>query len=164
MSSNYHRIGYFLLGFCTRFLFTNVYKKLFGIYYVLFRSWFICKNQKRPGFYTLTEIIFINNSRSKQNKKNPQHPFVAIAKRKNDSPLQFNTGECTFCFSLYIFLGPLTCSRLKIFIALHALSWKYFALIETKIWGKKFCATFYELYLLVTKYISFCWKSYYIYW
>ena len=27
----------------------------------------MCKNKKRPGFYTLTENIFINNSRSKQN-------------------------------------------------------------------------------------------------
>ena len=32
----------------------------------------------RPGFYTLVCYIFINNSRSKQNKKNPEHPFVDI--------------------------------------------------------------------------------------
>ena len=50
------------------------------IYFILFRSWFICKNKKRPGFYTLTKTIFINNSRSKQNKKNSEHPFVGIVK------------------------------------------------------------------------------------
>ena len=69
--------------------------------------------------------------------KNSKHPFVAIVKQKNDSPLQLNTEECTFRFSLYIFLWPLTCSRLKIFIAWHALSWKYFALIERKSCGKE---------------------------
>ena len=37
-SSNYRRTEYFLLGFCTPFLFTNVYKRMFGIYLVLFRS------------------------------------------------------------------------------------------------------------------------------
>ena len=35
---------------------------------------------KRPGFYTFIVYIFINNSRSKQNAKNPEHPFVDIIK------------------------------------------------------------------------------------
>ena len=65
-------------------------------------------------------------------------------KQEHDSPLQLNTEECTFHFSFYIFVGPLTCSRLKIYIALRALSWKYLELIERKSAGKKFCATFYE--------------------
>ena len=34
----------------------------------------------RPGFYTVIFYTFINNSRSKQNKKNPTHPFVDITK------------------------------------------------------------------------------------
>ena len=63
-SSNYRRVQYFLLGFCTLFLFTNVYKRLFGIYFILFRSWFIYKYKKRLRLYTLTETIFINNLRS----------------------------------------------------------------------------------------------------
>ena len=33
-----------------------------------------------PGFYALVFYIFINNSRSKQNLKNPRHPFVDIGK------------------------------------------------------------------------------------
>ena len=37
------------------------------------------KIEKRPGFYTLTESIFINSS-SKQIKKNSEHPFVGIVK------------------------------------------------------------------------------------
>ena len=37
---------------------------------------------KRPGFYTLVFYTFINNSSSKQNKKNPTHPFVDITKHK----------------------------------------------------------------------------------
>ena len=40
----------------------------------------MCEYKKRPGFYTLTEIIFINNSRSKQNKKYSEHPFLGIVK------------------------------------------------------------------------------------
>ena len=32
----------------------------------------------RPGFYALVFYIFINNSRSKQNKKNPKHAFLDI--------------------------------------------------------------------------------------
>ena len=38
------------------------------------------KIKKRPGFYTLVFYIFINNSRPKQNKKNPEHAFVEIVK------------------------------------------------------------------------------------
>ena len=36
---------------------------------------------KRPGFYSLTEARFINNSGSNQNKKkNPEYPFVDTGK------------------------------------------------------------------------------------
>ena len=38
------------------------------------------QKSKRPGFYTLVFYIFINNLRSKQNKNNPEHPFVDIVK------------------------------------------------------------------------------------
>ena len=38
------------------------------------------KIKKRPGFYTLVFYTFINNSRSKQNKKNPTQAFVDITK------------------------------------------------------------------------------------
>ena len=51
-----------------------------GFFLILFRSGVICQNQKRPGFCILTETRFINNSRSKQNKENPEHLFVYIVK------------------------------------------------------------------------------------
>ena len=38
------------------------------------------KNVTRPGFYALVFQIFINNSKSKQNEKNPEHPFVDTGK------------------------------------------------------------------------------------
>ena len=38
------------------------------------------KSLDKPGFYTLVFYTFINNSRSKQNKKNPTHPIVDIIK------------------------------------------------------------------------------------
>ena len=40
--------------------------------------------------------------------------------------------KSTFHYSFYIFHGPIICSPLKISIPLSVLSWKYFALIETK--------------------------------
>ena len=35
---------------------------------------------RRPGSYSLTETRFINNSESKQSKKNPEHPFLDTGK------------------------------------------------------------------------------------
>ena len=54
-----------------------MYKKVFKIFFILFKSWVIYKNKKWPGFYTLIFYIFINNSRSKQN---PEQLFVDIVK------------------------------------------------------------------------------------
>ena len=59
---------------------SNVYRRMCGTFFLSFRSWVICKNLKRPGFYTLVFYTFINNSRSKQNKKNSTHSFVGITK------------------------------------------------------------------------------------
>ena len=53
---------------------------VFGIFAVFFRSSVIPKKLKRPGFYTLVFYIFINNSRSKQNEKNPEQALVGIIK------------------------------------------------------------------------------------
>ena len=87
-SSNYPTVQCFLLKLRTRFLFTSVYKRVCGIFFVSFRSWVICKNFKRPGFYTLVFYTFINNSRSKQNKKIPTHAFVDITKQKTCAKFQ----------------------------------------------------------------------------
>ena len=51
-----------------------------GIFFISFRSWITCQSLKIPGFYTLVFYTFINNSRSKQNKKDPTHPLVDITK------------------------------------------------------------------------------------
>ena len=79
-SSNYPTVQYFLPKLRTRFLLSTVYKRLCGIFVILFRSWVICKNQKRTGFYSLVFYFSINNSRSKQNKKKTPHTFVDITK------------------------------------------------------------------------------------
>ena len=81
-SLNYRRVKYFLLNSCTRFLLINVYKSVFETFFILFRSWIICKNLKCLGFYTLTEIIFINSSRSKQHKKTPNILLQTLLSRK----------------------------------------------------------------------------------
>ena len=87
-SSNYPTVQYFLLKLPTRFLLTNVYKSVSGIFFILFGSSVICKNQNRSGFYTLVFYIVINNSRSKQTKKNPEHPFWDIIKWKTCAKFQ----------------------------------------------------------------------------
>ena len=48
--------------------------------FILFRSWVINKNVKRRVCRNRLFFIFANNSRSKQNLKNPEHPFVDIGK------------------------------------------------------------------------------------
>ena len=45
-SSNYHRVKYFLLKFPSRYLLNNVYKKVFGVSFILLRSW-VNKNIKK---------------------------------------------------------------------------------------------------------------------
>ena len=49
-------------------------------FFILFRSWVINKSVKSECVETRSFLIFANNSRSKQNKKNPTHPFVDITK------------------------------------------------------------------------------------
>ena len=75
-SSNYPTVQYFSLKFCTRSLLNNVYKKVCGIFMIFFRSWV----KKDLVSTTLVFYTFINNSRSKWNKKNPIHAFVDITK------------------------------------------------------------------------------------
>ena len=81
-SSSYPAVQCFLLNLHTRFLLTNAYKRGCGIFFILFRSWVICKNLKRPGFYKLVFYTFINNSRSKQNKKIPHNLLETLLSRK----------------------------------------------------------------------------------
>ena len=99
-SSNYRRVQYFLLKLHTHFLLTNVYKR------VLFRFSVIWKNKKRPGFYTLVFYIFINRSRSKQNKKNSEHFFVDIVNQETCANFQqkiLNFVAVAACESFHIF-------------------------------------------------------------
>ena len=70
----------FLLKFCTRFVLSDVYKRVCGIFFILFRSVVINKSVKNECAETRSFLIFANNSRSKQNKKNPTYAFVDIGK------------------------------------------------------------------------------------
>ena len=114
-SSDYHTFQYFLLKLCTWVLLSNVYKSVCGICFILFRSWVICKNLKRTGFCKLAFYIFINNSRSRQNKKNPAHTFVDITKsRKRVQNFSKN-------IKLY---GSWSLSKFSIFQTKILVSWK----------------------------------------
>ena len=69
-SSNYPTNQYFLPKLRKSFLLTNVYKSVYGIFlFCLDLELFEKKTKKKPGFWKLVFYTFINNSRSKQNKK-----------------------------------------------------------------------------------------------
>ena len=56
-SSNYHRVK-FLAEILYTFPTYQCLKKDVQDFFVLFRTWVICKNLKRPGFYTIIETMF----------------------------------------------------------------------------------------------------------
>ena len=56
--------------------------------FFLFRFWSINKNVKNDHVEARLFLIFANNSRSKQNKKNPEHPFVGTGKQETCAKFQ----------------------------------------------------------------------------
>ena len=79
-SSNYYRVQYFLLKLRTPFLLTNVYKRVFGIFFILFRSWVTCKNKKTlVSTYSFFTFLLITQDLNKI-KKNPKYAFIDIVK------------------------------------------------------------------------------------
>ena len=81
-SSNYPRVQYFLLKLRTRFLLTNVYKRVCGIFLFYLDLELFAKIKKdlvsTHSFFTL---LLITQDLNKI-KKNPTHPFVDILSRK----------------------------------------------------------------------------------
>ena len=73
-SSNYPTNQYFLLKLRTRFPLTNVYKRVGGIFLFCLDLELFAK-VKKAWFDTPVFYVFINNSRSKQNKKTPSTLF-----------------------------------------------------------------------------------------
>ena len=82
ITTNYHKIEYFLLKFCTHLPF-YLPVSVKTCFLVLFRSYAIRKADDHPVskhpqnqfFY-----VFIKNSRSNQNKNDLEHPFVDTVK------------------------------------------------------------------------------------
>ena len=72
-------VDYFLLIFAHVSYLPTSTKGGLGFFILFFGFELLANIKKRPGFYTLTETFFINNSKSKQNKKNNEHPFVGTA-------------------------------------------------------------------------------------
>ena len=79
-----------MLKFCKHFLLNNVRKRVLRVFFfILFRIWVICQNKiKTLVSKQFTAIKFINNSRSKQNKKNPEHAFKYTGKQETRVKLQ----------------------------------------------------------------------------
>ena len=78
-SSNYPTVQYFLLKLRTRFLLTNVYKRVCGIF-LFCLDLELFEKIKKTWFLHTRFYIFIKNSRSKENFKSPEHPFLDIIK------------------------------------------------------------------------------------
>ena len=94
-SSNYPTVQYFSLKLCTRFLFTNVYKRLSSISFILSRSWFINKNVKRPVFYALLFFTYLLITQDLNKiKENPRHSFVNTDKEKKCAKFQKKILNC----------------------------------------------------------------------
>ena len=80
-SSNYTTVQYLLLKRPTRSLLTNVYKSVCGIFFFFFcLDLELFAKIKKTRFLHTRFYAFINNSRSKQNKTNPEQIFVDIMK------------------------------------------------------------------------------------
>ena len=92
MSFNYPTVQYFLLKLRTHFLLTNVCKRMYEIFFILFRSWAICKELKRSGIYTRWYLRFLHFLLITQDlgkiKKNPEQLFVDIIKQKTGAKFQ----------------------------------------------------------------------------
>ena len=79
-SSNYHRVQYFLLKLATRFLLTNLYKSVFGIFlFCLDLALFAKIKKDLVSTYSFFTFLLITQDLN-NNKKNPEHPFVEIVK------------------------------------------------------------------------------------
>ena len=78
-SSNYPTVQYFLLKLRTRFLLTNVYKRVCGIFLFYLDLEFFAKIKKdlvsTHSFFTLLLL-----TQDLKKLKNPAHPFVDITK------------------------------------------------------------------------------------
>ena len=81
--SDYHRVSYFLLTFCTTFLLTSVCNTVLRAFYFvyIFRS-SIYKPDFSENVETRFFFILANNSRSKQNETNLEHAFEHIGKEE----------------------------------------------------------------------------------
>ena len=84
-SSNYPTVQYFLLKLRTRFLLTNVYKRVCGIFLFYLDLELFAKIKKD---LVSTRSLFTLSLRSKQNLKNPTHTFVDITKQKTCAEFQ----------------------------------------------------------------------------
>ena len=81
-SSKYDRAQYILLKLRTDFLLTNVYKRVFG-FFLFCLDLELFEKIKRTWLLHTRFYIFVNNSRSKKNLKNPKHLFVDMLSRKH---------------------------------------------------------------------------------
>ena len=80
-SSNYLTVHRFLLKLCTRLLLTNVYKRVCGIFFILFRLEIFAKIKKNlVSTHSFLTLLLIIQDQNKNKKKKFTLPFVDITK------------------------------------------------------------------------------------
>ena len=68
-SSNYHKVQYFLLKLRARFLFTNVYKRMFGIFFLFYLDVELLAKIKNDLFSTHWLFAFLLITQDLNRKK-----------------------------------------------------------------------------------------------
>ena len=87
-SSSYLTVQYFFAETSQTFCTYQCLKTAVWDFFISFRSWVVCKNKKRPDFYTLVFYTFISSQDLNKTKKNPTHPFADITKKKTCANFQ----------------------------------------------------------------------------
>ena len=114
-SANYPAVQYFLLKLCTRFLLTNVYKRVWGIHFILIRSWVICKN-----CFLHTRFLYFYNSRlSKIQVKIIYICFISMYETFKSSRSQGVEAAFCRCFSKYVFFKIPQYSQQNIYVGVR---------------------------------------------
>ena len=81
-SSSYLTVQYFFAETSQTFCTYQCLKTAVWDFFISFRSWVVCKNKKRPDFYTLVFYTFISSQDLNKIKKIPHTLLQTLLKRK----------------------------------------------------------------------------------
>ena len=99
-SSNYHRVQYFLVKFPHVFYLVMSTKGCAGFFFILFRSWVICKKLKRPGLWIVFQMGLVPKG---NNERELRYTFVFTWAFMNEKDiLSRNSRPKVFCKKVFL--------------------------------------------------------------